>query len=76
MHAIFELLIVLAAMWLVWRFIARLLRPRAPAEPAEEPFSEVPASRARGPKGRSGAVAIAEPDDDEISDAYPPRSLE
>jgi len=70
-----ELLIAVAALWLVWRLIVMMLRPHAPAEPAEDPLAEVPVSRKRGPKGRFGAVAVAEPDDDEISDAFLPRSL-
>ncbi len=75
MSLLVELLIFGAAALLVWMLVARMLRPRAPAEPSGEPFANVPASLRRGPKGRSGAVAVAESDDDEPSDAFPPRVI-
>jgi len=74
MQTFVEILIVLAAIWVVWRLVTKILRPRAPAEPAEEPFAPVPAHRKQGPKGRSGAVALEEPEDDESPDAFPPRT--
>src|SRR5438093_77250 len=63
MQTFVEVLIVLATFWLVWRLVTKILRPRAPAEPAEEPFAPVPANRKQGPRGRSGAVALEEPDE-------------
>ena len=62
-----------------WWSIRRMLRPQASAEPAEEPFAEDPfadvsAPLKPNPKGRVGAIAMEEPDDD-ITDAFPPRTL-
>jgi hypothetical protein len=70
-----EILTALATLCLAWWLFRRLLRPKAPAEPAEEPYSLVPAPRKRGPKGRSAAVALEEPDEDGPADAYPPRAI-
>ena len=70
-----ELLATLAALGLLWWLFSRLLRPKAPAEPAEDPFSHVPAPRRVGPKGKHGAVALAEPQDGDPADLFPPRSL-
>jgi hypothetical protein len=67
MSTFVALLIALAAMWLVWRFIAPLFRPHQPAEPVDDPFALVSAPRKRGPKGRT--------DDDGPADCFPPRTL-
>jgi len=69
------ILIVLGALWAVWRMLRSLFLPSHPAEPVDDPFSVVPAPRKRGPKGRAGAVALEEPEDDEPGDAFPPRTL-
>lgn len=74
MSTFFAILIALAALWLVWRFVAPLFRPRQPAEPVD-PFALVTAPRKRGPKGRTGAVALEEPNDDGPADCSPPRTL-
>jgi hypothetical protein len=75
MTAFLEILTALTAIFLAWWLLRKMLRPKAPAEPAEDPFSFVPASRRKGPKGRSGAVALEEPEDDGPTDAFPPRTL-
>jgi hypothetical protein len=75
MLAFLEVLTVMAALCLAWWLLRRLLRPKAPADPAEDPFSFVPASRGMGPKGKSGAVALEEPEEDHRADAFPPREL-
>jgi hypothetical protein len=75
MATFLQLVIAVLAAWSVWWLVRRLLRPRAPAEPADDPFAVVSAPRKRGPKGRSAAVALAEPEDDDPADCFPPRSL-
>ena len=75
MLAFLEVLTVLAAICLTWWVLRRLIRPKAPADPAEDPFSFVPAPRGRGPRGKSGAVALEEPEEDNSADAFPPREL-
>lgn len=75
MQVFLELLILLLAAWLVWSLIRKMVRPQAPAEPADEPFAEVPAPVKRGPKGLAGAVALEEPSDDDSPDVVPPRSM-
>ena len=75
MSTFLTLLILVAAVGLVWWFVSSVFHPRQPAEPVDDPFSQVPAPRRRGPKGKSGTVALEEPgDDDDLEDAYPPRS--
>jgi len=77
MEALLQVLIATLSAWFVWRLIRRMLRPRAPAEPADDPLADVSAPVRRGPKGLAGAVAVEEPEpeDDDHHDAYPPRSL-
>jgi len=70
-----ELLLAFLALGALWLLLRRLLRPRAPAEPADDPFALVSAPLKRGPKGRSGAVAVEEPDDDDAGASYPPRTV-
>jgi hypothetical protein len=70
-----EFLIAAFALSLTWWLIRRMLRPRAPAEPADDPFSLVGAPVRRGPKGRAGAVALEEPDEKDGLDYDPPRSI-
>jgi len=80
MSNLFPVLIALAALWFVWRFVSRLFQPSQPAEPAEtepidDPYAPVPSPRRTPPKGRSGAVALEEPGDDSPADCYPPRGI-
>jgi hypothetical protein len=42
MTAFLEVLTAIAALCLAWWLLRRLLRPKAPADPAEDPFSFVP----------------------------------
>lgn len=70
-----EILAVMAVTFAAFWAFLKLLQPRAPADPAEDPDSDVPVRRGTGPKGRSGAVAVEEPDDENLPDAYPPRNL-
>ena len=75
MSAFLEVLTALAPVCLAWWLLRRLIRPQAPADPAEDPFSFVPVPRGMGPKAKSGAVALEEPEEDNPADAYPPREL-
>jgi hypothetical protein len=76
-----QLAIGIAALWLVWRFVARKFSRREPSESlddplVEDPFSGVPSPKKRGPQNRSGAIALAEPDDEEDENrSFPPRTL-
>ena len=75
MPVFFEVFIVLFAAWLIWWLFRKIVRPNTAAEPADEPFAEVPARLKRGPKGLAGAVALEEPRDDDSAEAFPPRSM-
>ncbi len=77
-----QLALVIAVAWLVVRFVRNLFRPREPSESlgdprVEDPFAGVLSPKKRGPQNRSGAVALAEPDDDEEdgNHSFPPRTL-
>ena len=75
-----QVAIGLIAMWLVLRFVLRQLSPRESSESlddplVEDPFAGVPSPKKRGPQDRSGAVALAEPDDEGEGRSYPPRNL-
>jgi hypothetical protein len=74
MSIFLEILIAFLAVWLTWWLVRRMLRPRAPAEPAEDPLASVGAPVKRRPKGRAGAVALEEPDDIDPADYSSPRS--
>lgn len=54
-------------------FLRRLLRgkPQTPPLP-DDPYADRMAPLRRGPKGRSGAAAVAEPEEDPYR-AFPPR---
>jgi hypothetical protein len=69
---------VLVVIFTSWS-IRRMLRLRAYDELAdhpfaEDPFADVSAPLKQNPRGRAGAIAMEEPDDD-ITDAFPPRVL-
>ena len=74
LQVLISVLVAACAWWLI-----RKMRTRAPAEPADDPlvdpFSDVSAPLKPRPKGRAGAVAIEEPEDDDHPDAYPPRAV-
>ena len=58
------LIVVLIGAWFVWRFIAIVFGlPRQPAEP--EDYAGVPARLRPRPNSDAGAVALAEPEEDD-----------
>jgi hypothetical protein len=64
-----QLAIGVVVLWLVFRFVLSLLSPRTPSESMDDPLVEdplagVPSPKRRGPQTRSGAVALAEPDEE------------
>jgi hypothetical protein len=70
---LFELAVVLLAAWFVWRIIAqRFPRPSQPAEPGD--YAGTPARLRPRPGSRSGAVALAEPDEDDEEQPFSPPS--
>ena len=64
------LIAVLVAACVGWP-VGKMLRPRTPAEAADEPFQDASATLKRGLKGRTGALTVAAPDDSDYPDAYP-----
>jgi hypothetical protein len=75
-----QLAIGSVALWLIIRFVLSLLSPREPSESVDDPLVEdplagVPSPKRRGPQTRSGAVALAEPDEEDENRSYPPRNL-
>ena len=70
-----QLLIGIVVLWLVLRFVGKHFRPREPSESVEDPFAGVPSPKRRGPQLRSGAVALAEPDEEDENRSYPPRTM-
>ena len=67
------LIIVAVVLWLVFRFVRSQFHPRKLAEADQDPYAGVRSPNKRGPRGRSGAVALAEPDDGEEDQSFPPR---
>jgi hypothetical protein len=75
-----QLAIGSVALWLILRFVLSLLSPREPSQSMDDPLVEdplagVPSPKRRGPHTRSGAVALAEPDEEDENRSYPPRNL-
>jgi len=75
-----QLAIGIVALWLVLRFVLSRVTSREPAESSEpppkgRPLAGVPSPKRRDPQNRSGAVALAEPDEDDEYRSYPPRRL-
>lgn len=56
----------------VLAFVRRLLGDKPPQSPGD-PYADRMAPVHRGPRGRSGAAAVAEPEEDSFR-AFPPRS--
>ncbi len=75
MNVWWELAIVAVVLWFVLRFIRDLFRPRKPTDSVDDPLAGVPSPKKRGPQNRSGAVALAEPDEEDEDRGYPPRNL-
>jgi hypothetical protein len=63
MHFAIEALLVLAALWFLWRVARMFGRFRQTPEPPDEVGVAEP--NRKGPKNSSGGVALEEPDDDE-----------
>jgi hypothetical protein len=75
-----QLAIGVVVLWLVLRFVGTLLSPREPSESLEDPLVEDPLAgvtspKKQGPHTRSGAVALAEPDEEDDNRSYPPRNV-
>jgi hypothetical protein len=75
-----QLTIGIVFLWLVLRFVLSRFGHREPSashgDPlVEDPFSRVPSPKKRGPQSRSGAVALAEPDEEDENRTFPPRNL-
>jgi hypothetical protein len=75
-----QLAIGVVALLLLLRFVGTLLSPREPSESLENPLVEDPLAgvtspKKRGPPNRSGAVTLAEPDEEDENRSYPPRNL-
>lgn len=75
MNVWWQLAVVAVVLWFALRFVRSLFHPREPSESVEDPLAGVPAPKRRGPQNRSGAVALAEPDEEEGNRSYPPRNL-
>jgi hypothetical protein len=74
-HIFIVVMVVLFTWWSIRRMLQLRAYDKAAEEPfAEDPFADVPAPLKPNPKGRAGAVAMEEPNDD-ITDAFPPRML-
>jgi hypothetical protein len=74
MNVWWQLAIVAVVLWFVLRFVRNLFRPLEPSESVEDPLAGVPSPKRRGPRNRSGAVALAEPDEEDEDRSYPPRN--
>jgi len=72
--------VVVVVLSLVLRFVRNLFSPREPSQSlddprVEDPSAGVPSPKKRGPQNRSGAVALAEPDEGDENRSFPPRNL-
>lgn len=77
MNIWWQVAIGLVVLYFVSRFVLSKLSRREP-EPSGsrgDPLAGVPAPKKRGPPNRAGAVALAEPDEDDEPRNYPQRSL-
>jgi hypothetical protein len=75
-----QIAIGILVLWLVLRLVGRRFSPREPSESfgdprVEDPFAGVPSPKKRGPQNRSGAVALAEPDEEDENRNFQPRAL-
>jgi hypothetical protein len=75
-----QLAIGVVVLWLVLRSVGKLFSPREPSESLDDPLVEgplagVPSPKKRGPQNRSGAVALAEPDEEDENRSFPLRNL-
>jgi len=77
MNVWWQLAIGIVVLWFVLRFVGSRFSPREPSESlddpwVEDPFARVPSPKKRGPQNRSGAVALAEPDEEDENRSSPP----
>ena len=75
MNIWWQLAIVAVVLWFVLLFVRSLFKPREPSESVEDPLAGVPSPKRRGPQNRPGAVALAEPDEEDENSNFPPRNL-
>ena len=80
MNVWLQLAIGIVVLWLVWRFVTKKFSRPEPSESlddplVEDPFSGVPSPKKRGPQNRSGAIALAEPDEEDDNRSYSPQKL-
>jgi hypothetical protein len=69
-------LVVFFTSWSIRSMVQLRAVDEAADEPfAENPFAEVAAPLKSNPKERTGAIAMQEPDDNDITDAFPPSKL-
>lgn len=68
-------LAIWSALWSIRKMLKREAWKGAGPKSAGDPFARVPAPRRPNPKGRAGAVALREPENDEPAHAYPPRTM-
>jgi hypothetical protein len=71
-----QLAIGISVLWLVLRLVLSRFSPREPSASLDDPFvddrfARVPSPEKRGPQNRSGAVALAEPDEGDESRSSP-----
>ncbi len=78
MATLWPSIIVAIALWLVFRFVRSQFRAQEPSSPMPggrgDPLSGVRSPKKNTPGGRTGAIALAEPDedDDDGNHTYPP----
>ena len=75
-----QLAVGIVALWLVLRFVLSRFGPREPSESRGDPrvggpLAGVTAPKKRGPQNRSGAVALAEPNEEDEDRSFSPRNL-
>ncbi len=74
-----QLAIVVVVAWFVLRFVRSLFKPREPSESVDprvdDRLTGCCRPRSVAPKIRSGAAALAEPDEEEENRSFPPRKL-
>jgi hypothetical protein len=82
MNVWWQIAIGIGVLWLVLRFVLSLVSSRIPAESVDpliegprDPSAGVPSPKKRGPRNRSGAIALAEPDEEDGNQSFPPRQL-
>ena len=74
--------VALALLWLVVRFVrgrfssrAPAVSPQCPTDGVEDPFTGVRSPKKHGPPNRSGAVALEEPEEEDVDSSFPPRQM-